>query len=286
MGIALGLASALCWGVNDYFVATAARRTGTLRTVLGFHVVAVVGLGAVAVAAGALGHVTAVQLLVLLCVGVLGAASYLVYFRALEIGPISMVSPIVSGYVAVTVVLAVVLLGERLAPAQAVAVVVAMIGVVLAAVDPRQLRATRGVALLGIVFAILAMLSIGAFVFGLSYYSEPLGWLAPILIGRAFGCLVLVGLVTARRTALRPPTRSVRLTALIVLVGVLDTLGYVAFNYGVQHAETSLVAAASSPYAVVPVLMGVALFGERPAGVQWAGVAAVTGGLVLLGLSS
>jgi uncharacterized membrane protein len=45
-------------------------------------------------------------------VGVLGWGSCLAFYRALAIGPISIASPIVSGYAAVTVVLAVIVLGE------------------------------------------------------------------------------------------------------------------------------------------------------------------------------
>ena len=37
MGIALGLAAALSWGLADYFATLASRRAGTLRVVLGFH---------------------------------------------------------------------------------------------------------------------------------------------------------------------------------------------------------------------------------------------------------
>ena len=95
-------------------------------------------------------------------VGAVGAASYLFFFRALAIGPISIVSPMVFAYAAVTVLLAVVVLGERLSgrgPAAAFAV--AMVGVVLASTDPRRMSATRRVATLGVVLAVLAMVWLG-----------------------------------------------------------------------------------------------------------------------------
>jgi drug/metabolite transporter (DMT)-like permease len=59
----------------------------------------------------------------------------------------------------------------------------------------------------------------------------------------------------------------------------------VFFNVGVRHAATSIVATASAPYAVVPIVMGVSLLRERPTPVQWSGVALVIGGLVTLGLA-
>ena len=71
---------------------------------------------------------------------------------------------------------------------------------------------------------------------------------------------------------------------MIGVIAVVDTIGYVAFNFGVRHADTSIVATAAAPYAVVPIVAGVALMHERPAPTQWTGVALVIAGLVLLGL--
>ena len=51
---------------------------------------------------------------------------------------------------------------------------------------------------------------------------------------------------------------------MIVFIAVVDTVGYVAFNFGVRHAETTIVATAAAPYSVVPIALGVLLMHERP----------------------
>ncbi len=71
---------------------------------------------------------------------------------------------------------------------------------------------------------------------------------------------------------------------MIAFIAVVDTIGYIAFNFGVRHADTSIVATAAAPYAIVPIVAGVALMGERPTPAQWTGVGLVLAGLVLLGL--
>jgi drug/metabolite transporter (DMT)-like permease len=68
------------------------------------------------------------------------------------------------------------------------------------------------------------------------------------------------------------------------VLALLDTGGYVCFNLGAGHAPTAIVAAASAPYALVPIAMGVSLLRERPTGAQWLGVACVVGGVVVLGI--
>lgn len=285
MGIALGLAAAISWGFSDYCATLASRRTGALRTVLGFHVLAIAALAVAVAATGALDGVTGEQVLVLAGLGVVGWASYLAFYRSLAIGPISIVSPIVSGYAAVAVVLAVLLLEERLNGGEIAAVLVAFTGVALASADLAQVRKAERTQMLGIVLAVLTMVSIGGFVFGISYYSSELGWLGPIFLGRVFTG-ILIALTAARGGEWRFPDRSALTLGLIGAVAVLDTAGYIAFNVGVQNAETSLVATAAAPYAVVPVALGVLILHERPAPIQWLGVALVIGGLVLLGLWS
>ena len=71
--------------------------------------------------------VTAADLPFFVLVGAIGWGSYACFYRALAIGPISVLSPIVSGYAMVTLLLAIILLGERLGTAAAVAVIVSVI---------------------------------------------------------------------------------------------------------------------------------------------------------------
>jgi len=284
MGIALGLAAALSWGLADYFATLASRRAGTLRVVLGFHLVATAVLAVLVLGTGALADVSLGDVAPFVLLGALGWASYLAFYRALAIGPISIVSPIVSGYAAVTLVLAVLVLGERLSGLEIAAVAVAMTGVVLASSDLRRLASERMEAL-GVLLALATVVLIGAYVFGVAYYAEDFGWLAPIFLARAFATLFLAATAVAAKQW-RFPERSSRLPGVIVLLALVDTGGYVFFNFGSRHAETSIVAAAASPYSVVPILMGVFLLAERPARVQWVGIAFVVSGLVLLALFS
>jgi len=106
----LGLGAALLWGLADYFAAVASRSRGALRVVLGFHLAALVTLTALVLATKGLARVSLTQVAVLVGVGAFGWVSYLAFYGALAIGPISVLSPIVSGYAAVTVLLAVVMM--------------------------------------------------------------------------------------------------------------------------------------------------------------------------------
>jgi drug/metabolite transporter (DMT)-like permease len=285
VGVAFGLAAALCWGLADYNAAVASRLTGAFRVVLGFNLIATVILGAIVVATGALAGFDPADLWKFVWVGALGAISYLTFYKALEIGPISILSPIISAYAAVSLILAVVVLGETLSTGQIAAVVVVMLGVLLASSDLRQMHRLERRQALGLVLAIVTVVSIGAFVFGNAYYAIDYGWLVPIFLSRGFATVFLIA-ISLRNGSWRFPDRSPRLLGLITLLAVVDTAGYAMFNLGAERAETSVVSAASAPYAVIPIVAGVLFLHERPAPIQWAGGVAVIAGVVLLGLVS
>jgi drug/metabolite transporter (DMT)-like permease len=287
MGIALGLGAALAWGLADYFAAVSSREIGALRVVLYMHLFAIVPLGIAVLATGGLSGITLGRLAVLFGMGAVGWLSYITFYGALEIGPISVLSPVISGYAAVTVLFAVVILGETLSTVQAIAVGVTIAGAMCACLDLGAIRRARiePRSALGFALAICAMVLLGGFVFGVSYYRPALGWAAPIFLARVFGSVFLIAHVAAARGE-RPPRPSRRVLAGIALLACLDSAGYVCFNLGVGFAATAVVAAASAPYAIVPIIMGMSLFGERPTMAQWLGVLLVVGGVLTLGLAT
>ncbi len=284
MGIAFGLGAAVSWGLADYFAAVASREIGALRVVLGFHLAAMVPLTVLVLASGSLAHVTAIQVLLLVLVGAIGWVSYLAFYAALAIGPISVLSPIISGYAAITVLLAVAILGESLSALQTLIIGVTIAGAMIASADAHQMTRAKfdRRSVLGFALALTAMALLGGFVFGVSYYRPQLGWLAPIFLARGFAAgFLLVHVLAARGPRQALWTR--KLFGLILVLAALDTGGYVFFNLGVGRQATAIVAAASAAYAIVPILMGVSLFRERPTPTQWLGVALVITGVVTLG---
>ncbi len=284
MGIALGLMAALSWGLADYFAALSSRQTGALRVVLGFHLVATALLGLVVLLSGdGISDVGSRDFVWFAFLGVLGWLSYLAFYRALAIGPISIVSPIVSAYAAVTVICAVLISNESLNAGEAVAVGVVLLGVLLASSDLAQLRALERLAAIGIILALGTAVLIGAFVYGVSYFSDEYGWLVPIFLARALSTVFILG-TAVQAGEWRFPLRSRGLMLMIAFIAVVDTAGYVAFNFGVRHADTTIVATAAAPYSVVPIAAGVLLMQERPSRGQWIGIGLVIAGLVLLGL--
>src|ERR1700730_16295171 len=101
-------------------------------------------LGVLVAATDALGPLTWSEVPFFIGLGAVGWVSYLAFYGALAIGPISVLSPIVSGYAAVTVLLAVLVSGERPGPGEVAAVVVTIAGVMVASAGPRSRDGPHG----------------------------------------------------------------------------------------------------------------------------------------------
>ena len=200
-----------------------------------------------------------------------------------------MVSPVVATYGGLTVVLSIVLLGEAPAPAQALGVVVATTGVVLASVVfDRGLRGARPVGP-GVAYAIVALVAFAGLTVALAGPIRAAGWLPVLLLARTANAgsvwLILGGSRLRRPTApasadARPIDR--RALGLVIAAGLLDIGGFIAFALGLEIAPTWLIGITSSFGPVIVVSAGVLLFAERPRPVQWLGLGLVATSVFLI----
>jgi transporter family protein len=290
-GLLLGLTAALAWGVTDTTAALASRRIGSLRATAGTVLTTVVVLAVLAIGSGTtLPGDPAIVALSLAC-GVVAGVAYLAFFTALRHGPISVVSPVVSTYGGLTVVLSILLLGEALAPGQILGVAMATGGVILASVSfSGGLRGARPVGQ-GVAYAIVALVAFATLTVIMSGPIRAVGWLPVLLLARGANVAtiwLIVGVSWLRRPAdpASAAGRSMdrRAVGLVLAAGLLDVGGFIVFAIGLQVSETWLIGITSSFGPVIAVAAGVALFGERPRPVQWLGLGLVAASVFLIAL--
>ena len=290
-GLLLGLAAALAWGLADTTATVASRRIGSLRAAAGMQLTSVVVLAILVLGTGtAMPDEPAIVALSLGC-GVVASVAYLAFFTALRHGPISVVSPVVSTYGGLTVVLSVLLLGESLAAGQVLGVVVATSGIVLASVSLEGgLRRARPAGP-GVVFALVALVAFAALAVVMAGPVRAAGWLPVVFLARVANTgsiWTIFGTSRLRWPAGAVPARGRvvdrRAIGLVIGVGLLDVGGLIAFAVGLQVSQTWLVGITSSFGPVVVVTAGVLLFGERPRPAQWLGLGLVAASVFLIAL--
>jgi len=217
--------------------------------------------------------------------GFLGVASIAALYRALALGPVAVVAPVVASYVAVTVLLVVVFLGERLSTGQLVAAGVTFAGVVLTSTDARRLRSTLGRPIPGVRIGLIATVGFGMWgaVFAIATRAFP--WPAVILLLRMTSFAIVGAFILARGIDVRA-FRDRRALALATTVGLLDTVANALFALGIETGYASVAATGSGAYPIIPAILGVVALGERPAPNQYLGIAVLVCGLVALGAFS
>ena len=238
-GLLTGLTAALFWGTLDVITALGSRVIGSLRVTAGMQSVTAVLFLVIFVATGATIPTVPASIGLAVLLGLIGAGAYLAYFTGLQFGPIAVVSGMVSAFGGLTVVLSVVLRGESLTPLQAFGAAVATVGVLLTALAfDGGLRATR-FAGPGVVFALVALVLFSLMAITTDVALETMSWIQIYTIARVVNASIgtVVLLVLGAACGERARTSTGGWAHLVepahrrglVLVGVLDVLGLVAF---------------------------------------------------------
>lgn len=307
-----GLIAAIGWGTSAVAATMAARRIGIYVAVLSAQCLGLLLLLLLAVfVRPSVAGLHGAAALGLAGAGLVGLVGYLAFYRALVDGPVGLVSAISATYGGVTTLLAVVILGEVLGGPGTAGAVLAVGGVALATARsqaaagsapvalsepivgiapvprpdgtaaPRPLQAISRASIL-LAFASALAYGVGGFLLG--DYSAQAGWLLAALIAHGASVAVLLFALPflGRPTAWRGSASGVAWAA---AAGVADAAGLLAFSRGGQVGQVAITAAVSSINPVIPLVAGMAAFGERLGRRQLLGVGCIVAGLVLLGLT-
>ena len=284
------MAAGLCWGVADFLARYSARRIGAYRTLFFMQVVGFLSASAYVFATGqsAMDLVRAAQGHpgLALFLGATSGGSMLAFYSALETGTLSLVAPIASSYPALTVLLAY-LSGERLTRLRLVAIVLTLGGVILASIGETPADASNGKAEsrgrldAGVWLALACALGFGVTYWALGLYAIPAwGGIATVWTQRLSTLFWLAAASVPLKRSLAAPPRAGWM--LLAIVGVLDAAGFLLSNMGFEREQVGVVTVLGSLFGAVTLVLAFIVLGERLSRRQWAGVALIFVGVVLI----
>lgn len=294
MGILLGLTGAVAWGIADFAARFASRRIGAFRTLFFMQIFGFIALTAYLEATGGITRDVAQgwQPWALAAVaGLLNTMASLSLYHSFRIGVMSIVAPISSSYPVLTVTLAL-LSGERVRPLRMVGLAVTLIGVILAATpfaarplaDASENESPhRGHTGKGVGWAILAAVGFGVLFWFLGFHVVPIA-------GSAFSVwMIRLSTFSTLALAAAPARQTLALPRgsvwwLLAVIGVMDTVAFVANNAGLHLGQVSVVSVLASLYGAVTVLLSWIFLRERLERSQWLGVVLIFAGIVLVSI--
>jgi drug/metabolite transporter (DMT)-like permease len=205
--------------------------------------------------------------------GVFGVVGVVTFYRALALGTMSIVAPIVATCAVVPVIAGVLVDGERPGTLQWVGIVAALTGVALASLEP---GGTAEDVRRALQLALIAALTIGLSLVFLDQAAEH-DALTGVGAARLVAAPVLALLVAHARA--RAPVRTLPQLAAI---GLLDTGANTLFAVATTGGLLSLVAVLGGLFPVVTVALAYFLLHERLQPLQRAGVILALAGIPLI----
>ena len=287
MGILLGLLTALAWGGSDFIARFATQRVGTLRTMLYMQATGFVLLTIFLPWLGGWGHLAdgsgwrpwAWGLLA----GGINACATLTFYRAFEIGKISVVAPVSASYPALTLLISW-MSGEHLTSVRVAGIVLTLLGVVIVAAfektsaesDAAGQNSGRGI---GWAIAAAILFALLFWLLGIRVIPQVGATQAVWLIRLTSAVLGLVAVILAKQR-IRLPRGEVRWMALGM--GAMDTAAFVFSNRGMQMEQIAVISVLGSLYGAVTVALAAVFLRERISRWQFAGIVTIFAGILLI----
>ncbi|WP_407569994.1 DMT family transporter [Deinococcus altitudinis] len=259
------LISALVYGVGDFSAGLASRHNPAIRVVALTH-----PLGLLAYTALALFTHEALplapQLWLAALTGVIGMVAVVLFFRALALGPMGVVSVSSAAVGAVVPVVAGLIAGETLTGGRLLGMALILTGIVVFSLAPSH--GGRG----GLPLAVIAGLGFGLF-FVLLAKSSVGAVFWPLAVARLASSLVALPLA-ARQGGLRPQ-------APWLILGSVpgDVLGNLFFTLAARTGPLAVAGLLTNLYPVFTALMAAVFLRERLRRYQWLGAGVILAGL-------
>jgi drug/metabolite transporter (DMT)-like permease len=274
LAVLLALASSVAWGTADFAGGLISRRLPTLAVTV---VSQSAGFAALLVALAVAGFRFDGRSFALgVAAGAGGGAGLAAFYRALALGTMSIVSPVVACGAVVPFAISLAT-GERPSGIALAGAVVALCGAALASVEESRAPAhERGRA---IVLAVVAAGALGLFTYFLGLGSREGSALSTLVGARVGSLTLLLSLTAAVGATVRVGRRGLLPVA---AVGLTDVAANALFALASTHGLLAIVAVLGSLYPVTTVLLAHVVLGERLTGVQLAGVAVALAGVAAL----
>jgi drug/metabolite transporter (DMT)-like permease len=274
LAVLLALASSVTWGAADFGGGLVSRRLPTLAVTAVSQSAGFAALLVVLAVAG--GGLETRSFLLGIAAGAGGGIGLAAFYRALSLGTMSIVSPVVACGAVVPFGISLAT-GERPSALALGGAAVALAGAVLASVEERRAAARERAH--AVLLAVAAAAALGTFTYFLGLGSRE-GSALSTLVGARVGSLgFLLALVAARGA---PLGLGRRWLLPVAAVGLCDVGANALFALASGHGLLSLVAVLGSLYPVTTVLLAHLVLGERLTRVQLAGVGVALAGVAAL----
>jgi len=270
MAIALALTAMLFWGVGDFLIQKSTRVFGDIKTL--FYITVI---GAVLLAPFACTHLNNLSkpgslFIILLTEGVIFLTS-LVNLEALRRGKISVIEPIYSCELIITMGLGAFVIKEMPTPLQFILILLVVCGIVLVSTNSSQ-KLKKNTMEKGVWLGLVAMVGLGTTNFLSGYGARQTD---PVFI--VWFCSLLTAVITFFYLLTRMPLKEIfhldkKERKLALWLGITDNIAWVAYAFSSTFIPIAVAAGISESYIIIALMLGLIFNKEKLKKHQWLGL--------------
>ncbi|MCX6774067.1 MAG: DMT family transporter [Candidatus Micrarchaeota archaeon] len=255
LGVLLAFLSAVLWAVSDFIIARIIKKGESPEKV--FFYSQLIGTIALAIVYFAFfsnpADLTQDLIIMLLVAGFLNVISYLFFYKGIEKGDLSIISPLSSCWVIVTVVLGMLFLNEQVSILEGLGIIICVAGILLTSFRLKDLIIAKFMnPYNGANFAIMAALSWGILFIFIGMLNSRLGWFLPILIIRAVSLVFASMYMGATKKSI---SLNISLLPVLFFIAVFDAFAFVAYSLAISSSYTVMVAPVAATYPLIVILL-------------------------------
>ncbi|HLD25324.1 MAG TPA: DMT family transporter [Patescibacteria group bacterium] len=282
--ILMAVATYFGWGAGDAFGAIVTRKIGAYRTVLGVMVITLILF--LPLIPSHIAELTAFTPLLLTITIVLGSVfllGNLAINEALRRTHASLALTVFSSYSALIVILSVIFYHERLTIPQIISIATIFWGVYFCTYAPQGARTLTRSHRIGILWALLGMVSIAVFFTFIKPVVARVGWFWPIYLTSLW--LPVVLWIVWKKKELNLPKNWKSAAFPLVACTMLLRGGDFFFNAAIDKGLSAVVAPIAGAYPTLSVILAYLVFREVPTKRQVLGIILALAGIVALALT-
>ncbi len=257
MGVVMGLATMMGWGVAIFFEAIANRKTKNFIVLFWMELFGLVlGLFYFFYKFSSFNfNLIYYYLPQIAIIALLQIFAYLSFYKGLAKAQVSLVSSIAACWGLVTATLGIIFLKETLKINQTLAILFIVVGIILTSININDLIANKKIKLLtGVKEGLMAMAGWGISLFMLASLTKTMGWFLPAISFRFFLLVFLfIYMLFTKEDFIEKKVKFPLLV--LVLIGIFDMGAFLTYSIGTSGSFSSIVAPIGSAYALVTIIL-------------------------------
>ena len=276
-GITLAFISLITWSISDIIVKLALNKSSWWKVLFYTQLAGGSLMLIIASFTTELNQIFTGLGLLLILLGLIDMIGFLTMYKSIHSKGVSLTAPIINSWAIVSVTLSMIFYGERISFLQLIAILCIIFGIFIVTLKKEKFHFDKTFTI-----ALISMLTWGVFFFLLKIPNLVFN---AILVTAAVKLLTLpfsLPLIFKKKINLLKTKTSVLL--IIILAGILDAAGFLAFNSALKISPVSLISPIIAAAPVLIAIMGVFFLKEKISKRQTIGIIITVLGLITISL--